>query len=362
MIDDVGLQDDLPPGVPPPPKQSEAAFSGGTLIDLGLVGADDDQLAQMFTVGGLSTENFVVYDSIAAEVTAERRDRHGARAGCSASSRCSRRAPRRDRVQRRAVGDPFVTIETTVDEPRLRHRPCQLGGFLDVFIWTDRALLPFSPLPAAASTTRCSTSRTRPPRSSSRCSRPRRRTIRPEDGINDPETLAPSGEVSYGTPRREASSIATGTARAALLQRAREQPVRHLDHHITAMGNAPLSLGDSCRGGRHLHPPDLRRRAQRRRERREPDDPRARGAGGFETGTHLGQRRRCGRSRRGGERRRDAHRRPGRSPGFDDRRAGDTVADRRERRLLRRGAARRAPTSSRSARPSATRSSSPASP
>src|SRR5512134_1833877 len=49
VIDDVGFQTDLMEiGVTPvPPKQSEAGFSGGSLIDLGLVGADSDQLAQM---------------------------------------------------------------------------------------------------------------------------------------------------------------------------------------------------------------------------------------------------------------------------------------------------------------------------
>jgi len=66
IVDDVGPQTDLPLGVTPPPKQSEAGFTGGSLIDFGLVGADNDQLVQVFTVGGLSTSNFVLYDSIEA--------------------------------------------------------------------------------------------------------------------------------------------------------------------------------------------------------------------------------------------------------------------------------------------------------
>lgn len=44
-----------PRGVTPPPKQSEAAFTGGSVIDLGLLGAENDQLGQLFTVGVLST-------------------------------------------------------------------------------------------------------------------------------------------------------------------------------------------------------------------------------------------------------------------------------------------------------------------
>jgi hypothetical protein len=41
IVDDAALQDDLPPGVVAPPKQSENALTGGTIIDLGLVGADN---------------------------------------------------------------------------------------------------------------------------------------------------------------------------------------------------------------------------------------------------------------------------------------------------------------------------------
>ena len=54
IIDDVGVQGDVP-GSTQPPKQSEFSPTGGTILDLALVGADNDQLPQMFTVGGLST-------------------------------------------------------------------------------------------------------------------------------------------------------------------------------------------------------------------------------------------------------------------------------------------------------------------
>src|SRR5262245_40213404 len=69
IIDDVGPRADLVAvlsGPTVPPMQSQIAATGGTLIDIGRVGANDDQIPQMFIVGGLSTANFVLYDTIAA--------------------------------------------------------------------------------------------------------------------------------------------------------------------------------------------------------------------------------------------------------------------------------------------------------
>ena len=91
IVDDVGLQADLPAGVEPPPKQSEAAPTGGSLIDLALVGHDNDQLNQLFTVGGLSTDNFIAYDEIRAETTATHCPVHGHRGGTLAGQPGRRR-------------------------------------------------------------------------------------------------------------------------------------------------------------------------------------------------------------------------------------------------------------------------------
>ena len=68
IIDDVGPADlvDVLPGSTVPPMQSEIAATGGTLLDIGRVGANDDQIPQKFVVGGLSTSNFVLYDAISA--------------------------------------------------------------------------------------------------------------------------------------------------------------------------------------------------------------------------------------------------------------------------------------------------------
>jgi hypothetical protein len=50
IIDATGVQE-VPAGVTPPPIQNEAAPTGGTLLDFGLVGADNDQLGQMTSYG-----------------------------------------------------------------------------------------------------------------------------------------------------------------------------------------------------------------------------------------------------------------------------------------------------------------------
>src|SRR5690606_34002412 len=72
IIDDVGPQADLVPllGASAPPKVSEFAFTGCSLIDLGNNGQNNDHLTQIFTVGGLSTSNFILYNGISASTTA----------------------------------------------------------------------------------------------------------------------------------------------------------------------------------------------------------------------------------------------------------------------------------------------------
>jgi hypothetical protein len=148
IIDDVGPQDDLvdPLGSNAPPKQSEAAFTGGSVIDLGSIGRDDDQLSQMFTVGGLSTSNFILYDSISASTTASSATitATGALLGFSPVDPTDLVVV----TEYTAAGsDPFLTITTTVTNNDPTNSAPALGGFLDAFIWTQRAIVPFSPLP-----------------------------------------------------------------------------------------------------------------------------------------------------------------------------------------------------------------------
>jgi hypothetical protein len=145
IIDDVGPAPDLVGVVPPgtePPVQSEIAFTGGTLIDLGRVGTDDDQLSQMFTVGGLSTANFLVYDNVSAP------DAFTIRAtGKVLFPPVSvEPSPCLDVVTDYALdpgGAPFLTITSTATNNCGVSIPA-FGGLLDVFIWTIRGIVPFS--------------------------------------------------------------------------------------------------------------------------------------------------------------------------------------------------------------------------
>ena len=150
-VDDVGPQDDLVPllGVNAPPKVSEFAFTGCSVIDLGNKGQFNDQLTQLFTVGGLSTSNFVVYSGVSASTTPT-----------SATITCTGNllgfdvgatpVPPSDLAvvtEYTAAGsDPFLTVTTTVTNNHPTNAAAGLGGFLDVALWTQRAQVPFSPL------------------------------------------------------------------------------------------------------------------------------------------------------------------------------------------------------------------------
>ena len=132
IVDDVGPQDDLVGflGASAPPKQSKAAFTGGSLIDYGLTGANSDQLSQMFTVGGLSTENFILYDSISASTTptCATITTTGALLGFSLVSPSDLFVVTEYTA---AESDQFLTITTMVTNNDPMNAAPVLGGFLD---------------------------------------------------------------------------------------------------------------------------------------------------------------------------------------------------------------------------------------
>lgn len=64
IVDDVGNQSDVPV-----PKQNFIAPSGGTLVDVALVGRDNDQLNQIFQVANLNASNAFFYGAIFPTVT-----------------------------------------------------------------------------------------------------------------------------------------------------------------------------------------------------------------------------------------------------------------------------------------------------
>jgi len=141
IIDDVGVQGDVP-GSTQPPKQSEFSPTGGTILDLALVGADNDQLPQMFTVGGLSTSNFLLYTGISAPDANTIRVTGGILFPPTsvAPTPCLTVV-----TDYQALGtDPFLTI-TSVATNGCGVALTGFQGLLDVFIWTtSRAIIPFS--------------------------------------------------------------------------------------------------------------------------------------------------------------------------------------------------------------------------
>ncbi len=200
IVDDVGLAPDLVGVLPPgtePPIQSEIAPTGGNLVDLGRVGANDDQLSQLFTVGGLSTSNFILYDTVSAPSS------DTLRASGKLLFPDVSPTPCIDIVTdyTAAGSDPFLTVTTTATNS-CGVPATGFGGFLDAFVWTIRGLVPFSGGPAPtggkgfnhavldlsnpASALEFPTFMAAPG------------TVRPADGIMDPANGTTCGDVSYG--------------------------------------------------------------------------------------------------------------------------------------------------------------------
>jgi len=242
IIDDAGPTPDLVGVLPPgtePAMQSSAAPTGGTLIDLGLVGADDDQLSQMFTVGGLSTENFFDFDAVTAPAPGVVRASGKLRlppvspvdAPCIDAT-----------TDYRAEGtDPYLTVVTSATNAC--GQSVDLGGFLDAFIWTQRSIVPFSgggllggrgfdhpPLDFAnlAGALETPTFLGAPG------------VIGPSDGVVDPARDLASGEVSYGLLGVDVVIDPDGPGGPTLPENA---PVNTLlgvsSNLVTALGNAP---------------------------------------------------------------------------------------------------------------------------
>jgi hypothetical protein len=199
IIDEAGPQDDLIGllGAGAPPEQSEAAFTGGSLIDLGLVGGNNDQLSQMFTVGGLSTSNFILYNSISGSTTAGSATITVTGDLLGFSPVLPSDLPVVTEYSA-AAGDPYITITTTVSNTDPVNSAATLGGFLDAFIWTIRAVVPFSPLVGRGFNhpvldfNNLGAALELPTYAAGAGN------VTPADGIMDPPNATTAGEVSYG--------------------------------------------------------------------------------------------------------------------------------------------------------------------
>jgi hypothetical protein len=148
IIDDAAVAADLVGIVPAgqePPIQSEINPTGGTIIDLGRAGMDGDELPQLFTVGGLSTSFFILYDTVTAPAPGTIR----ASGKLLLPPVSDRPTPCIDLVtDYQALGsDPFLTVTSTQTNNCGVIVPPDPGvpsSFLDAIIWTQRGIIPFS--------------------------------------------------------------------------------------------------------------------------------------------------------------------------------------------------------------------------
>jgi hypothetical protein len=203
IIDDVGPQADLVPllGANTPPRASEAAFTGGSILDLGRAGGDNDQLGQMFTVGGLSTSNFVLYDTISATAGTSSATITASGTLLGFDSGATPVPPGNLPVVTDYTlngSDPYLTVTSTVTNTHPTNPAAGLGGFIDVFIWVTRGIVPFSPLlnrgfnHTELDLNNIAFSVEFPAYSAGPGN------VYPTDGMIDPNTGAVCGEVSYG--------------------------------------------------------------------------------------------------------------------------------------------------------------------
>jgi hypothetical protein len=244
IVDDVGPQVDLVPLLGPaaPVKQSSGARSGGTLVDLGLVGADNDQLGQMFTTAALSSANLVIYRHLTA-----------ATVGDAASVTATGVVPGFDRggapvppenleivtTYTAAGDDPFITITSTVTNTHPTNPAPLLTAMIDPIVWTTHAILPFSPL--AERGFRHGILNLSNPlvalEQPAFIAGPG--ILGPADGPGDAATGTPIGEVAYGLLGIEVSLDQDGAGGAPPVV----TPVARLfgvsNNTTTALGNAP---------------------------------------------------------------------------------------------------------------------------
>ena len=342
----------------PPPNQSEAGPPAAALIDLGRVGADNDQLAQMFTVGGLSTSNF-----IALRLDRLRHDADG-RATITGTGRVlgfDRSLPEllavvtEYSVQR---PQPFVTITTTVtnlrpdgDRPGLRPRRLPRRVPLD-------APVPPALLAAPGRGFDHPVLEPREPRPLARAPALLGRDRLERTGRRDDRSRAPARSAarsSYGLlgVRIEDDPDAGGATAPTLTSV--DSLFGISSHQLTAFGNPPASAPRRRRFA-SLRAPHLRRRRERRRDpSRTPMITELAPRVGFDTGTLSG-------NVDAGRRRRPSLRASSRrttvaGSRLPEQRADHPLPHRRRRQPSRASRFRPAPTSSRSARPSATPSS-----
>lgn len=248
IIDDAGPQEDLLPllGSATPPKQNLAAGTGGTLVDLALVGHDNDQFAQMFSVAGLSNSNRIFYRTVAASVTGDTAvvtATGGVRGFDSGASPVPPDDLEVATAYSTSGDDPFLLVTTTITNRHPTNTATGLGTLLDPITWTQRGPIPFSPLPSRGfrhgvlDLSNIVVGLEFPLFAAAPGN------LGPDDGVLDPATGTGTGEVAYGLLPIELSVDDDGDGPGAPLVRQVQTLFGVSNNTTTALGPTPITAG-----------------------------------------------------------------------------------------------------------------------
>jgi hypothetical protein len=205
VIDNVAFQDDLVKAVNVSrPQQNGIAPTGGTLIDLGLVGKNNDQFNSMFQVCNIDPANAFFYTGIKAVNTDQQAsiviDGVVLFTGLSTLPGTGGPGPTLagQTVFSIAPGDRFITVTSTIINGS--GKPAPLFNITDAFPLVGRSTLPFAPFPgrgfSAPVLSLTPTGIAAALGVFPFVSFPG--NVKPEDGIMDTITKGTCGEVSYG--------------------------------------------------------------------------------------------------------------------------------------------------------------------
>lgn len=203
IIDDIGVQQDvLQSSGATLPIQTEIGFAGGTLIDLGLTGRDNDQLASVSQVVNFNGNHPILY--LPAGVSAQDPSLPSVLARTDAPAGTASLTVRGFAVFHPSTPlDPTIPVETEYTlrsgENVLRMRttltnrgpePISIFSISDVILLARGGLLPFAPAPGRGFDTPQPALSIVPYLSLVG-------RVSPQDGILDPSAMIPAGEASY---------------------------------------------------------------------------------------------------------------------------------------------------------------------
>jgi hypothetical protein len=146
VIDNAGFQPDLSARGTNLPIQNLISPTGGTLIDLGLVGKNNDQFNQMFQIVNLTPTNSFFYTSVKASVTAELATITAQGFALFGNiSTTSSPTLQVQTVYSLAPESSFITVTSTIINMNRNSVP--VFNITDATLWTIHGLLPFAPAP-----------------------------------------------------------------------------------------------------------------------------------------------------------------------------------------------------------------------